>query len=111
DGQGAHAVAYADMPAHVVQAGRVDALLDGGARGMAANTGSTITERTPIKFGAYTGLDAVMESPPKGAGEPLIARARFLLVGNRFYQVLLIAPKSRSRPQDFQAFRDSFSLL
>ncbi len=107
----AYAVAYADVPAHLAQAGKLDAMLEGGARGMAAKTGSTITEQAPIRFGAYSGLDATMEAPPKGPGEPLVARARFLLVGNRFYQVLLLGPKSRNRPEDFGAFRDSFSLL
>jgi hypothetical protein len=111
DRRGAHAVSYFAMPAQAARPGTADAILDGGARGMAATTGSVITEQTPVRFGAHPGLDVTTEAPPKGGGEATVTRARLLLVGNRFYQVLLISPKSRSRREDFEAFRDSFSLI
>ena len=111
DKKGAYVVSYVDFPAQAIRADKIDAILDGSARGMAANTGATITEQTRIKFGAHPGLDVAAEAPRKASASRPSSEARFLLVGNRFYQILLVVPKSRAGAGEFQTFRDSFSLI
>ncbi len=111
DKHAAYAVTHIDMPPQMVNGGNLDAALDGGARGMATSMGATIREQTPIKFAGHPGLDLSLDIPPKGGKGPGIARARVILAGNRFYHLLFLGPAATFRPEEYAAFRDSFSLI
>jgi hypothetical protein len=107
----AYTASYFDLSAASVRAAGPDALLDGGVQGTVASGGWTVTSKEAIKLGQYPGRDVIGDVKVPGAREPGYGRTRLFLVGNRFYQVVLIGSKSKVTPADFEKCLDSFELL
>ncbi|MHC5539322.1 hypothetical protein ACYOEI_13975, partial [Singulisphaera rosea] len=106
-----YSVLYSEFPEEYVRAKGVDAILDGGLRGMIAAGQWSVTSQEPTTFGLHHGRDVHFEVRSTTSPEKGIGRARVFVIGNRLYQVVMIAPESKYRSDDIQGRFDSFMLL
>ena len=105
------AAAFNDMPAAVVKKTPVDKLLDGARDGALKNSGSTLISEKKITLGKHPGRELKMKrSFGPGEANLMINRARMFLVGNRLYQVQVIAMKPFAELPAIQQILDSFKL-
>jgi hypothetical protein len=106
-----YTVIYTDHPAQFIRGADASAFLDGGVRGMTSTGQWRILSQEPISLGAHPGRDVKVEIRNPAAREKSLGRERLFLIGNRFYQVIVAAPESKARPDDFQRFLDTFAVI
>lgn len=105
--EGAYGVAYVDYPINF-RSLSPDALLDAGANGAIANSGSTLLNKKKITLDGYPGLEVEMK-PPSGA-MPGRAVSRIYWVAPRIYVVVAGVPSSSKTDATIAKFLDSFRI-
>jgi TM2 domain-containing membrane protein YozV len=111
DGTGAYLVGYSDYPDKIIASASSEQLLDNAIRGGMGNTGGILVGQESIAIDGYPGKEISFRVPSSrqmpGGGKGM---ARYYLMGNRLYQVLIVTGADRDR-KDFVRFLDSFRLL
>ena len=100
------AVSYSDYPDSLVKSLSVSKHLDNAREGALANTMATLTAEEIIEVEGYEGrlLSAKI-------GEDYALRAKFFLVGNRLYQLIIVTNKNNLYSSHIKEVIDSFKSL
>jgi hypothetical protein len=103
---GAFAVMYSDYPQGHVQNTGIERVLTGARKGAAANAGGNILSHKSISLGNHKGQEFETNDVAKG----MATRIRMYLVGDRLYQVMVVAKSGRMDNSKADQFFDSFEL-
>jgi hypothetical protein len=101
-----YAVLYSDIPLKPGQAVDPDRMLGAGVFALADRPENRLVEDRLISLDGNPGREVVVEQ-----SEQVLVKARIYVVGQRLYQVIVIAPKAKGFPPEAAAFLDSFRLL
>lgn len=100
-------ISYADYPQALVDESPTDVILDGASLGAVSDSGGKLLTVTKISLGDHAGRELEISSP---GGEAMI-RLRLFLVGNRLYQISVLARVDVDVTEETARFFDSFQLL
>ena len=98
---------YADYPPGLVGESTPDVILDGAVLGLVSDTGGSLQAVEAIELQGYPGRE-VHVTAPDGRSE---IRARIYLVGERLYQLLVLASVEVDVAADTARYFDSLSLF
>ncbi len=105
----AYFVAYGDFPPAFVQNADTEAMLDGARDGAVADVSGTLVSERRISVQGFPGRELWIEASV--SGQKGLAQARMILVGNRFYQVLVAGPKDGFAESEAERFLNSFQVV
>jgi hypothetical protein len=105
----AYFVAYGDFPPTFVQGADTDAMLDGAREGALADVRGTLVSERRISVQGFPGRELWIEA--SAGNQKGLAQARMILVGNRFYQVLVVGPKERFAESQAERFLNTFQVI
>jgi hypothetical protein len=105
----AYFVAYGDFPPAFVQSADTDAMLDGARDGAVADVNGSLVSERRISVQGFPGRELWIEATV--SNQKGLAQARMILVGNRFYQVLVVGPKERFAESQAERFLNTFQVL
>jgi hypothetical protein len=105
----AYFVAYGDFPPAFVQNADTDAMLDGARDGALEDVRGTLVSERRISVQGFPGRELWIEATV--SGQKGLAQARMILVGNRFYQVLVAGPKERFAESQAERFLNTFQVV
>lgn len=103
---GVFAVMYCDYPVGHIQRTGPKAVLAGARNGAAASAGGQIISNNSISLGNHVGQETKIRDTAKG----LEIRNRMYLVGDRMYQVMVVAESGNAENQEAEDFLNSFEL-
>jgi hypothetical protein len=110
DRSGAYLVVYVDYPADLIRSGQANDVLDGAAQGGVANVNGKLARQQDFPLGTVPGREIEFDAPAQSAQPATHVKARYFLVENRLYQVMVVAQQNQGLPTDAQKFLDSFNL-
>jgi hypothetical protein len=87
----------------------VGELLTTISEGVAAESGGTITDRTPIRLGEVPGLEFRFEKSIQG--QDAVQTSRVFFSGKRVYLAFVLTAKRRAGAEYVRKFLDSFEIL
>jgi hypothetical protein len=102
---------YKDFPRPIVQSSDLNALLDGGIRGMNGNEQWAVQSQGPITLDGHPGREVRFAVDSAAATEKGTGRARIFLIGNRLYQAIMVGPMSKVSEEELDHFVKSFELV
>ncbi len=105
-GNRAFSVVYSDYPSGHVQSTGAENVLAGARNGAAQSVGGRIVHHESITLGNHVGQEVKI----KDAGKGMEMRNRMYLVGDRMYQVMVVAKTGNSENAEANDFLDSFEL-
>ncbi len=106
----AYVVSYADYPEEFVTQSNSDLMLDGASNGAVSNVNGKLVIQNVISLQNYPGREIVADvKSPDGTDGTM--KGRLYLVGNRLYQVIVIATKGKVEVTKIDSFLNSFKLL
>lgn len=105
--QAAYIVQYQDLPRSVLKKGVASVLKSARVSDEKVINGKVATEKDATLKGALGGRSYQIEAP---GDDGVMARVRSYLVGERLYQVIVVAPKSSFPATDSERFFRSFRL-
>jgi len=105
----AYFVAYGDFPPAFVQNADTEAMLDGARDGAVADVNGTLVSERRISVQGFPGRELWIEATV--SGQKGLAQARMILVGNRFYQVLVAGPKEGFVESEAERFLNTFQVV
>jgi hypothetical protein len=112
DGGGtSRTVIYTDYPAQLVHSASADTMLDGGVRGIVVGGQWNLESQKPIVVDGHPGREVQFSVSASGGREKGAGKARFFLVGERFYQTIIVGPASKVTMGDMDDFLNSFELM
>ncbi|HEY9074301.1 MAG TPA: hypothetical protein VIN67_09240 [Desulfobaccales bacterium] len=103
-------VSYCDYPPEFVKKKEPEQMLDGARDGATKSAKGKLVSDTKISLAGHPGLEVVIDAREPQGPNGLI-KGRLFMVGNRLYQVMVVAPKSRTDDQATDSFLQSFKLL
>jgi hypothetical protein len=99
-------VSYGDLPDGLFRQKPASAFLDGAVDGAIANTHSKLLSHTEISLRGHAGREFRAQ-----AADDLVMHARILLVGRRFYQIVVVTKTRSALKREVFKFLESFSLI
>jgi hypothetical protein len=103
-------VAYSDYPDEVINQKDPDSLLQSALSGAINNVKGTLISQDDITLDGYPGKE-ILASAYAANGQEAIMKARFYLVKNRLYMLIMVAPKGGLTREETDSFLDTFKLL
>jgi hypothetical protein len=104
-----YTVAYADFPGQLIQGRQVDKALDLARDGaLSAVKGAKLREYRPVALAGHPGREMIIEV--EDGGKEISLRARFYLVKQRLYQVMVAADTVDVKRPELDYYLDSFQL-
>ena len=110
DGNTAYMIGYSDYPEDIIKQNDPQKLLDGGRDGAVSNVNGKLDSELKIDLDGNPGR-ALVISAKAGNDQDATIKARIYLVGNRLYQVMMVAPKGEVSSSEMDEFLKSFKLL
>lgn len=107
--QSAYVVAYTDYPPEIVEQSNPQELLDSSRDGAVTNIGGTLVREKEIDLKGNPGRSLLINANTD-EGDATMVRSDIYLVGNRLYQVLVVAPEPIMREGSADRFLQSFNL-
>lgn len=113
----AYMVSVGDFPSGTVKEGSEEKILDGSRDGIVNQLKGKVLEEKKIQLdGKYLGRELRVEAP--GIGEATddnptpvgLCRCRLFLVGDRLYQIVVVAAEKVANSAETTAFLESFKL-
>ena len=106
-------VSYSDFPADSLENKSVVPMFDGAVNSMAKIPSAPWYHflEEPVWVQEHPGRDVEFQARSKTNPEEGAGRCRMFLAGRRFYQVIVVGPKSKVDPGRVKAFLDSMKLL
>lgn len=104
-------VAWAETPPGALVSQDTNKLLDMCIQGAVSKMGASELSRSPISLDGHPGRECRFEIPANGNRPKLLGRERCYIVGDRVYEVTILAPENKADPAVSKAFFDSFALL
>jgi len=105
----AYVVGYADYPAALVKMNDPQKLLDGARDGNIGSFQGKIVEEKKITIDGFPGRELTVDARLKNTIDANM-RARFYIVNNRLYQIMVIGEKGKISTTDMDSFLQSFKL-
>lgn len=106
---GTMGVAYTDYPAAALAADRGREPLDAARDALLRNIGGGARIEEEISIGGLPGRQILAEG--RAGAEGALLKARFVLVGNRLYQIAYVGARDGAAMADIDLFLTSFKLL
>ena len=106
-GDSGYLTSYADYPPELVQGSPIEVILDGISVGILSQSGGTLVRSLKIQMGEFEGRQLEIISP----GEESLLTVRIYLVGNRIYQLSVVAKVGENVSADATLYFESFALL
>jgi hypothetical protein len=107
----AYMVGYSDYPQEFIDQNDPQMMLDGARDGATGNiNGNLVSEIRILLDDQYPGREIVVTAMLDEDQEGTL-KAHMFLVGNRLYQVMVIAPSGELSMQEMDDFINSFKLL
>ncbi len=104
-------VSYWDYPPGLVQPDRLEEMLDGSRDGSVAQVSGRLIREGKLTLMGHPGRELLIETGSQTGPEARRLQGRLFIVGNRMYQIMVVAPKDqKSRPEP-GAFLQSLKLL
>jgi hypothetical protein len=100
-----YAIGYADFPENLVAGGSTDAMLEGAKTGAATNVGGTILAERKVWINNWPGREVSI-----GLKDGKTIKARYYLVKNRLYEIMVGFDKGKEVPADTTRYMDSFRI-
>jgi hypothetical protein len=111
EGSRAYMVGYSDYPQDFVDQSDPEAMLDGARDGAVGNiNGKLVSEIKVLLEDRYPGREIVVTAMVDNDQEGTL-KERMFLVGNRLYQIMVIAPSGEMSVQEMNEFINSLELL
>jgi len=107
-GQKAWLVGYSDYPEALVEASDPATMLAGARDGAVSNVNGQLVSDAEITLNGYPGRE--FSASVTQNGQEIVLRQRVYMVGNRLYQVVVIAPKGEENSTEVEDFFQSFRL-
>lgn len=102
-----YSVGYIDYPVTLLQLKNADKILDDGVDGAVRNIQGILISDSKISIKNYPGREVAMEA----AGGKVVVKARFFLVGQRMYQLMVTTDKKGADSYHIRKFLNSFELI
>jgi hypothetical protein len=102
-----YSIGYVDYPASLFQLKNADKILDDGRDGAVKNIKGKLISESKISINKNPGREVTIEAT---AGDAVL-RAKFFLVGQRMYQLMVTTSKKKSKSYQILKFLDSFELI
>ncbi len=110
DRSGGYAVMYSDFPGGVSPA-NANAVLETTMQGGVSNMQGTLLRQSNITLRGYAGREIQVDVPAQNSQPASLLTARYYLVDNRLYQLLVITHKDQPTSDALRKFFDSFNLI
>jgi len=107
-GPAAYGVVCNDFPQDIVAGKDPNAILQGGSKGFNSQFNGTVTGEQLLILNGHSGLEISLTGATQGV--EIFAKGRFYLVGNRMYQIMVIAEKGKGDLEAIDKFLGSFKL-
>lgn len=107
----AYSVAYTDYPEDLVQTSSAESLLAGGRDGAVANVNATLLDEHSISLKGHPGIEFEAQAMAGQSPRQVFFSARFYLVDQRLYQMIVVTQDRIASSADTQKFLNSFTLL
>jgi hypothetical protein len=107
-GPAAYGVVCNDFPQDFVAGKDPNAILQGGSKGFNSQFNGTVTGEQLLTLNGHSGLEITLTGATQGV--EIFAKGRFYLVGNRMYQIMVIAEKGKGDLEAIDKFLGSFKL-
>ena len=107
NGESGFLTSYVDYPLELIRDSSVGEILDGVSVGILSQSSGTLVSSVDIQFGDYDGRQLVITSP---GGESVLT-VQIYLVGNRIYQLSVVAKVGADVSEETTMYFESFTLL
>lgn len=107
NGESGFLTSYVDYPLELIRDSSVGVILDGVSVGILSQSSGTLVSSVDIQFGDYDGRQLEITSP---GGESVLT-VQIYLVGNRIYQLSVVAKVGANVSADTTLYFESFTLL
>jgi len=107
--QGTMGVAYADFPAAALARDQGRAQLDAARDALLRNISGRVLAQEDIEIAGLPGRQIYAEG--RAGAQPALLKARFLVSGNRLYQLAYVGARNELAMADIDMFLTSFKLL
>jgi len=107
DDEFVYSIGYVDYPASLFQLKKADKILDDGRDGAVRNIKGKLISESKIAIDKNPGREVTIESTIGDA----VLKAKFFLVGQRMYQLMVTTSKKMSNSYQIKKFLDSFELI
>lgn len=102
-----YSVAFVDYPPELFQSKSADKILEDAKNGAVNNIQGILVKESKISIGKNPGRDITIETTAGNA----VVRARFYLVGQRVYQLMVTTDKKWAKSYNINKFLDSLELI
>jgi len=106
--QGTMAVAYADYPAAALAAGQMPELVDAARDALLRNIGAGARTEEEVAIAGLPGRQVYAEG--RAGAQGTLLKARFVVAGNRLYQIAYVGSGDGPAMADIDMFLTSFKL-
>jgi hypothetical protein len=103
-------VSYCDYPPDFIKKKEPEKMLEDARDGAVSNDQGKLVSDTKISLAGHPGREVVIDARGPHGPKGLI-RGRLFMVGNRLYQIMVVAPQGRGDDQATKGFLQSFKLL
>ncbi len=103
-------VMYVDYPENLIKESDPAKVIEGAATGSVKNVNGTNVVSTDISIGKHSAKEVTADVKGNKPGEEGTIKQRFVLVGNRMYQVMVLGVKGEVTMAEMDTFLQSFKL-
>ncbi|MGD0828227.1 MAG: hypothetical protein ABSA09_09115 [Desulfobaccales bacterium] len=104
-------VSYWDYPPGLVHPDELEKMLDAGRDGSIANVSGRLIREGKLTLVGNPGRELVIETGSQTGPATQRLQWRMFIVGNRMYQIMVVAPKDQKSRPEAEAFLQSLKLL
>ncbi|MGO9620997.1 MAG: hypothetical protein ACLPT6_06300 [Desulfobaccales bacterium] len=104
-------VSYWDYPPGLVQPDRLEEMLDGSRDGSVAQVSGRLIREGKLTLMGHPGRELLIETGSQTGPEARRLQGRLFIVGNRMYQIMVVAPRDQESRPEAEAFLQSLKLL
>lgn len=104
-------VSYWDYPPGLIQPDKLEKMLDASLDGSVAKVSGRLIRENRLTLMGHPGLEMVIETGSQTGPEARRLQGRLFIVGDRMYQVMVVAPKDQKNRPETEAFLQSLKLL
>jgi hypothetical protein len=110
-GDSGYFVSYWDYSPEPIHPDRLEKMLDASRDGSVANVSGRLIREGKLTLMGNPGRELVIETGSQTGPETRRLQGRVFIVGNRMYQIMVVAPKDQKSRPETEAFLQSLKLL
>ncbi len=104
-------VSYWDYPPGLIQPDKLEKMLEASRDGSVAKVSGRLIRDNKLTLMGNPGLEMVIETGSQTGPEARRLQGRLFIVGDRMYQIMVVAPKDEKSRPETEAFLQSLKLL